>query len=100
MQLAVQPLREGELLVVGERLVPEHEHSMLVHPGADRGERLGVVDLTEIHRADLGDEVRMQAAKPEGHVDVLLERACRCGLRAGGDRARRRDRTAAAPVRS
>ena len=100
VELAVQPLREGELLVVGEGLVPEHEHRMRVHPGPDLGQRLGVVHLTQINRADLGGEVWMQRAELEGHADILLRardrepRATRSWPRTPGHRC---DRPAAAP---
>ena len=102
MELAVQPLREGELLVVGEGLVPEHEDRIGVHPGPDLGQRLGVVHLTQIDRADLGDEVRMQRAEPEGHptsssgVRAGAASASQ-GLAAGGgspDAARERSKVA------
>ena len=90
VELTVQPLREGELLVVGEGLVPEHEHRIRVHPGPDLGQGLGVVHLTQIDRADLGDEVWMQRTELEGHGDVLLwERRERPAGTRGGRQNRR-----------
>ena len=44
VQLTVEALGEVELLLVGERLVVEHEHAVLVHARADLVERLAVVD--------------------------------------------------------
>ena len=67
VELAVQALGEGELLRVRERLVAEHEDRVLIHPGPDLGERLGVEHLAEVDRADLGHEGRVERAEPEGH---------------------------------
>ena len=67
VQLAVEPLGEGELLLVGEGLVAKDEDRVRVHAGPDLGERLGVGHLAEIDRADLGDEGGVERAEPEGH---------------------------------
>ena len=42
VQAAVEPLAERELLGVGEHLIAEDEHGVLVHAGADRRERVGI----------------------------------------------------------
>ena len=49
---------------VGERLIAEDEHGVLVHAGADLGERLRIVDGAKLHRAHLGHEQRVEL--PEG----------------------------------
>ena len=67
VQLAVEALGERELLVVGERLIVEDQDGVLVHPRPDLGERLGIVDLAEVDRAHLGDEVRVELAEGQGH---------------------------------
>ena len=48
VELAVQALGEGELLVVGERLVVEDEDGVLVHAGADLRQRLLVMDVAQV----------------------------------------------------
>src|SRR4029079_8145872 len=63
VQLAVEALRERDLLGVGELLVVEDEHGVLVHSGADRGERPFVERLAQRDRARFAEEARMQAAK-------------------------------------
>ena len=67
VQHAVEALREGELLGVGERLVAEHEDGVLVHPGADLVQRLAIVNAPQVDRPDLGDEVRVQPAEGQWH---------------------------------
>ena len=61
--------------VVGERLVAEHEDRVLVHAGADLGERLGVGHLPQVDGLDLGGERGMERAEPEGHADILCDGA-------------------------
>ena len=67
VQLAVEALREGDLLVVGEGLVAKNQHGVLVHAGPDLGERLRIVHPPEIDRADLGGEVRMKLLEGQWH---------------------------------
>jgi hypothetical protein len=67
VELAVQSLGEGDLLFVGERLVAEHEHRVRVHPGADLGERSGILDLAQVDRAGLGDEMGVEPPELEWH---------------------------------
>jgi len=67
VELAVQALREGELLVVGEWLIAEHEDGVLVHPRADLGQHLGIVDPAKIDGAHLGHEARVKLAKCQCH---------------------------------
>jgi hypothetical protein len=67
VQPAVQPLGEGDLFLVAEGLVAEDQDGVLVHPGPDRGQREAVVNPAEIHRAHLGDEVRVEPPEGQGH---------------------------------
>ena len=67
MQLAVEPLRERELLVVGEALVAEDEDGELVHAGPDLGERVGVVDGAQIDGPDLRGEGGVELIERERH---------------------------------
>ena len=53
----------------------EHQHRVLVHAGPDLVERLGVVRLAQIDRADLGGEVWVQRVELESHPTILLRRA-------------------------
>ena len=106
MQLAVEPLGEGELLLVGERLVAEHEDRVRVHAGADLGERLGVGHLPQVDRADLGGERGMERAEPEGHArHPPCDGAVGSPVGLGGTRVRHGsappgERPVAAPIRS
>src|SRR5215468_2882490 len=59
VELTIEAPRERQLLLVRERLIVEHEDSVLVHPRADRGERSGVVHGREVDGTRLGHEVRM-----------------------------------------
>src|SRR5439155_26627737 len=68
VQLAVESLRERQLLVVAERLVTEHEDGVVVHPGPDPRERLAVVHPAELDRAHLRDEVTVQRPERQGHA--------------------------------
>jgi hypothetical protein len=74
VQLAVEPLREGDLLLVGEGLVAKDQYGVRVHAGADLGERLRIVHPPEVDRADLGGEVRMQLLERQWHRCALLSR--------------------------
>jgi hypothetical protein len=68
VQRPVEALGEGDLLVVGERLIAEHEHGVLVHPFPKAREGLRVVDAPKLDRTDLGDEVRMELVKCQRHA--------------------------------
>ena len=68
MQPAVKAAREVELLVVGERLIAEHEDRVPVHAGPDLGEDRGVEDLAQRDRTRLRDETRVQRSEFECHV--------------------------------
>jgi hypothetical protein len=62
-----QTAGEGELLLVVDRLVVEHEHRVPVHSGMDRrhlirGQRLGHVDAFHF-----GGEARADLASDDGH---------------------------------
>ena len=58
MQRAVETLGEVELLFVGELLVAEHQHGVLVHAGADRLQRVAIMHLAQVDRAHFAGEVR------------------------------------------
>jgi hypothetical protein len=74
VQLTVEAPREGDLLVVGEGLVAKDQHGVLVHAGADLGERLRIAHPPEVDRADLGGEVRMKLLERQWHRCALLSR--------------------------
>ena len=67
VELAVEPGGEVTLLIAGERLVPEHEHCVLVHAGANPLQGLVVVHLAQVDRARLGGEERVELAELERH---------------------------------
>ena len=67
VELAIEPLRESELLVVGERLIAEHENGVFIHPRPDLGERLAIVNPGKIDRAHLGGEMLVQLSECQGH---------------------------------
>ncbi len=67
VELAVQAPGEGQLLRVGEGLVSEDQHGVLVHPRADLRQRLGVVGRAEIDGADERGEVWSQLGELERH---------------------------------
>ena len=67
MKPTVQPLRERDLLLVGERLIAEDEDAVRVHPRPDLIERCPVVRSSQIDGAHLGREVRMQRTKCQCH---------------------------------
>jgi hypothetical protein len=75
--VTVEFLREGELLVVGERLIAEDEHGVFVHPGSDLGERLAVVNLAKIDRAHLGDEMLVKPSECQSHGHTCLLKLAR-----------------------
>src|SRR5206468_2032289 len=45
---------------------------VLVHPGADRGQRLLVVDATQLDRAGFADEEGMQLLERQAHGAELI----------------------------
>jgi hypothetical protein len=63
VQLPVEALREGELLLVGEALLAEHEYRVFVHRGADFVERSAVVGLAQVDAFGLGGEEGVKAAE-------------------------------------
>ena len=67
VELAIEPLRERELRVVGELLIAEYEDGVLIHPRPDLGERLAIVNPGKIDRAHLGGEVLVKLSECEGH---------------------------------
>ncbi len=69
---AVQPLGEIELLAVGEGLVAEDEHGVLVHARPDAREGVRVLDLAQIDGTHLGGEHGMERAELQFHGGVLL----------------------------
>src|SRR5438067_3944586 len=62
---------EGELLVVGDRLVAEHQHRVTVHAGFDRGDLVRAERLAAIDAGYLADEHRMQWADRDGHYEAF-----------------------------
>jgi hypothetical protein len=80
---------EGELLLVAQRLIVEHEHGVAVHAVVDPcdlllGERLGQVDAV-----DLGGEAWTDLAGLDGHSSRLLgsDSNATCSVTRGGRRA-------------
>src|SRR5206468_6136686 len=74
VQPAVEPLAERELLGVGESLIAEYENGVLVHAGADRGQRVGVEDAAKLDRARFAHEVPVEFAECQGHSLMRLGR--------------------------
>lgn len=77
VQCTIEALRERKLLIIGERLVAEHEDCVLVHPGPDLVERPAIGDSAQIDRAHLGGEMRMKLAERQGHGPILLHAGTR-----------------------
>ena len=73
MQLAVEALREGELLGVRERLPAKNQDGVLVHAGAYPLERRGIVNVAQLDPRHLGGESRVQLREGDGHVCVLAD---------------------------
>ena len=67
MQCAVETLGEVELLFVGEVLVAEHQHGVLVHAGADRLQRLAIVDPAQVDRTNFAGEDGRERREGDGH---------------------------------
>ena len=59
---------EGELLVVGDRLIAEHQHGVAVHAGLDRGDLVAREGTAVIDAADLADKHRMQRPDRDRHL--------------------------------
>ena len=76
VQLAVQALGKGQVLLVREVLVTEDEQGVLVHAGANLQQRLGVSHLAEINGADLSRELGMKFAKCQGHGKPSFLESC------------------------
>jgi hypothetical protein len=74
VQLAVEPLREGELLRIGERLVAEHQDGVGVHPRSDGRERPDIVHRAQVDGADLGGEERVERTEGQGHARTVPDR--------------------------
>src|SRR5438046_4203713 len=58
---------EGELLLVGELLIVEDEHGVLVHPGMDRLDVGGGERPREVDTADFSGETGTDLASRDGH---------------------------------
>jgi hypothetical protein len=72
VQLAVESLRERDLLVVGERLISDDEDSVFVHSRPNPSECLAIVNLAKIDPAHLGDEVLVELSECQGHASAFL----------------------------
>ena len=59
---------EGELLVIGDRLLAEHQHGVTVHAVFDRRDLACVERVAAIDAGDLADEHRMQRPDRYGHA--------------------------------
>ena len=64
---------EGELLLVGDVLVVEHQHGVAVHAGVDRRGVRGAERLAEIEARDLAADDRVKRPDFEGHRDTPLQ---------------------------
>jgi hypothetical protein len=73
MQRAVETLGEVELLFVGEILVAEHQHGVLVHAGADRLQRRAIVHLAQVDRAHFAGEDGRERRDGDGHGCSSME---------------------------
>src|SRR5207248_5109898 len=73
LQLA-EMTAEGELLVIAEALVAEHQHRVAVHAGLDRGDLVGRERLAAIDAGHLADEQRMEQGDRDGHAGSALSR--------------------------
>jgi hypothetical protein len=68
-----QAPREGKLLVVGDQLIVEHEHGVLVHAGVDGLHLLGGEGGTgHVHAVDLRSEAGTDLTHRDGHGGRLL----------------------------
>ena len=64
---------EGELFLIAERLVAEHQHRIAVHPRLDRGDLLRVERPQAIDAGNLAGEARSERLDRYRHF-VLLSR--------------------------
>jgi hypothetical protein len=71
MQRAVETSSEVELLFVGEILIAEHQHGVLVHAGADRLQRLAIMHLAQVDRAHFAGEYGRERRDGDGHGCLL-----------------------------
>src|SRR6266852_4296092 len=74
VQAPVEALRERELLGIGERLVTEDEDGVFVHPRADPGQRLRVVNRAKLDRAGLTYEEWVHLPECQRHSLMRLGR--------------------------
>jgi len=70
--MAIKAPRERELFVIGKRLMAKHQDGVRVHPCPNLSERLSIIYLTQVNRADLSSEVRVKSAKCQSHTTVFL----------------------------
>ena len=76
LQFAEMP-GERELFVIGEVLVAEHQHGILIHAGLDCGDRFEAEWTAAVDPRNLGCKCRMQLAERYGHVGGRLSsRSC------------------------
>jgi hypothetical protein len=66
-----EALREGQLLLVGEGLIVEDQHGVLVHALVNGRNILGRERLGEVEAGGLADETRTDLADAEGHGNGL-----------------------------
>ncbi len=59
---------EGELLLVGDVLIVEHQHGIAVHPRLDRRRLVRREGLAQIDARDLADEHRMDLSNGDAHI--------------------------------
>ncbi len=62
-----QAAREGQLLLVVERLVVEDQHRVAVHAGVDLRDLLGGERAGQVETVDLGGEAGPDLAKRDAH---------------------------------
>jgi hypothetical protein len=79
MERAVEALREGELSRIGECLISEHQHAVLVHAGTQRGQGAWIVQLREVDRSHLCGKQRMQGAELGLHSHLRIIERDRAG---------------------
>jgi hypothetical protein len=77
VQRAVETLRKGELIGIGQRLIAKDQHRVLVHSGADSIQSSRTVGAAQIGSGDFGGEQGMQRAKYQVHAPQP-RRSLRC----------------------
>ena len=83
MQGAVESLGEGDLLVVREGLVAEHQDTVAVHAGTDRLKGFVVVHGAQVDRTGFRREEGMKRSKRKRHDVAPLstqDKFPECGL--------------------